>query len=45
MKTTIMLALLGAFIFAGCTVKQAAPKGPSYEQQQQSSDKAFKDMN
>jgi len=37
--------MLAAFIFAGCTVKQVVkPGGPSYEQQQKSSDKAFKDM-
>lgn len=44
MKQLLLISLVSIFALAGCTVKQAQPSGPSYEQQQQSFDKATQGM-
>ena len=45
MKKSLLILALGVLFFTGCTVKQVvAPQGASYEQQQQSFDKASKEL-
>ena len=41
-----LLATLAIVVLSGCTVKQIQnkPSGPSYHQQNKSSDKAFKEL-
>ena len=43
-----LLAATAMLMVGGCTIKhvqQSGPSGPSYQQQNQSADKAFKEMN
>ena len=47
-KLNWLLATVAIVLFSGCTVKhiqQTQPSGPSYHQQNQSADKAFKELN
>ncbi len=49
MKTSlVLLSMVSVLILAGCTVKviqpDQAPSGASYHQQNQSADKAFKEL-